>query len=247
MSDTSFAATSTTDVLAAWFTNCIAVPNESRAVVVGGARIHYLVWGAGDASKPVLLLVHGMLGHAHWWDTVAPYFADEYKVLAIDLSGMGDSGWRETYDGDTFTNDLAGLIEHESTAPVTIFGHSFGGSRALLACATRPELFHHAVIIDSAAWMTGEDLPGPSMTRGARIYPDRDSALARFRLAPEQPVCTPLLRAHLAAHSLRRVEEGWTWKFDLRVTGAHGAARGALHGLHDRHRRAHHLFQSGGG
>ena len=162
-----------------------------------------------------------MRGHAHWWDLIAPYFADRYQVLAIDLSGMGDSARRALYDNDTFTRDIVGVIERESTEPVAIFGHSFGGGRTLAACAARPDLFRQAVIIDSPVWLIGETLPRSLPARPSnRIYPDRQSALARFRLEPEQPVGSEVLRSHVAEHSLHAVSGGWTWKFDPHIVNA---------------------------
>ena len=204
----------------AWCRSVLAKQGESRFVDVAGGRIHYLAWERANTRQPVLMLVHGMRGHAHWWDIIAPYFADDYKVLAIDLSGMGDSTRREVYDNDTFTRDIAGVIEQESSTPITIFGHSFGGGRTVLACATRPDLFRHAVVIDSPVWMMSDDRPLFRRKLGGRIYPDRESALARFRLEPEQPVSTQALRKHIAEHSLQATPDGWSWKFDLQLANA---------------------------
>ena len=36
----------------------------------------------------------------------------------------------------------------------------------------------------------------------------------RFRTLPPQDVVLPYVREHVARGSLRRVEGGWTWKFD---------------------------------
>src|SRR2546423_1912983 len=58
----------------AWFARAVAAPFEDCFVEVDGARIHYLRWG--QAGKPGLLLVHGGFAHAHWWDFIAPLFAD---------------------------------------------------------------------------------------------------------------------------------------------------------------------------
>ena len=214
----------------AWCRSVLAKQGESRFVEVAGGRVHYLAWERANTAQPVLLLVHGMRGHAHWWDIIAPYFVDEYKVLAIDLSGMGDSARREVYDNDTFTHDIAGVIEQESSTPVTIFGHSFGGGRTVLACAARPDLFQHAVVIDSPVWMLGDDRPLFRRQLGGRIYADRESALARFRLEPEQPVSTQVLRAHIAEHSLHAVSGGWTWKFDPQLASARTLADPATFG-----------------
>jgi pimeloyl-ACP methyl ester carboxylesterase len=203
-----------------WLGQTLQQTGVSRFIEVQGARIHYLVRGGDDASKPALLLVHGFRGHAHWWDTIAPWFADHYRVITPDFSGMGDSGHRPFYEGcgAVFAHDLIGVVERESRGPVVAIGHSYGGSRVLQACALRPELFSRAVILDTYVHLRGEDLPA-ERTGPRRIYPEITLAVERFRLLPEQPALRPELRDHLARHSLREVEGGWAWKFDPNLPG----------------------------
>src|SRR5262249_32951893 len=83
-----------------WFARITAVAPEDCFVEVEGTPIHYLRWG--ERKRPGLLLVHGNAAHAYWWSFIAPFLARDYNVAAMDLSGMGDSGWRETYSMETF-------------------------------------------------------------------------------------------------------------------------------------------------
>src|SRR5438876_12119464 len=62
-----------------------------RFVTVNGLRLHYLEWGA--ATKPAMILLHGIAKHAHTFDHIAADFARDYHVLAVDMRGHGDSGW----------------------------------------------------------------------------------------------------------------------------------------------------------
>ena len=55
----------------------LARPGTSHYVEAAGVRLHYLEW-AGPPGAPVLLLLHGYLAHAHWWDFVAPWLATEH-------------------------------------------------------------------------------------------------------------------------------------------------------------------------
>jgi pimeloyl-ACP methyl ester carboxylesterase len=36
--------------------------------------MHYLEW-QGPPVAPVVVVLHGFLAHAHWWDFVAPWLA----------------------------------------------------------------------------------------------------------------------------------------------------------------------------
>ena len=192
----------------------------SRANVIAPegeqGRLHYLSWeDAGDGGKPTLLLIHGFRAHAHWWDMVAPFFTERFRVIALDLSGMGDSDHRDHYSQHCHADDIIRLVEHLDAAPVTAVGHSFGGGRLLLAAARRPELFRHAVIVDTHQQFADMVIPAdPIGHTKPRFYPRLEMALDRFRLSPEQPEALPFLVDHIARHSLRPVDDGWTWKFD---------------------------------
>ncbi len=55
-----------------------------------GIAFHYLEWG--DPSSPPMVLLHGLTGHAHIWDHMAPRLAERFHVFALDQRGHGDSG-----------------------------------------------------------------------------------------------------------------------------------------------------------
>nr|PZN69363.1 MAG: hypothetical protein DIU62_02650 [Pseudomonadota bacterium] len=65
-------------------------PGASRFVEAAGIRMHYLEW-PGPAGAPTLLLLHGYLAHAHWWDFVAPWLARSLPGIAAGYGGMGVS------------------------------------------------------------------------------------------------------------------------------------------------------------
>tara|TARA_R110002110_G_scaffold84618_4_gene219876 strand:- start:8651 stop:9634 length:984 start_codon:yes stop_codon:yes gene_type:complete len=205
-----------------WFLRAVAIEPESRSVEVAGARIHYLRWG--DPSKPGLLLVHGNGAHARWWSFVAPFLAREYSVAAIDISGMGDSGWREEYTLEVFSQEQIAVCEDAGffagEEPPIIVGHSFGGFITILTGALYGDRLAGTIIVDSP--VNPPDRPGgpPNrVMRPHRIYPSLEEAMGRFRLAPPQPCENLYILDYIARHSLKEVVtpeggEGWTWKFD---------------------------------
>src|SRR5476651_2293156 len=83
-----------------WFTKAIAQEPERSMVPVDGANIELLTWG--QRGKPGLILIHGNSAHADWWSFIAPYLAQDYRVAAISLSGMGASDWRDSYSFEVF-------------------------------------------------------------------------------------------------------------------------------------------------
>lgn len=201
-----------------WFFAAIERPMRSCFAAVNDTRLHYLEWGEQTADAPTLIFVHGFRASAHWWDAVAPFFADDYRVIVPDLTGMGDSAHRREYPADIYAKDLIALIEQQCRGPVTVIGHSFGGARTLQACASRPDLFEHAIIIDSVILFEDEHRHRGPTVRGEKIYPDLVTAVSRFRLTPTQPDVLPEIVQHIARHSVREVPGGWAWKFDWNIT-----------------------------
>ncbi len=201
----------------AWFEQAVAVAPEVAYVEAAGARIRYLRWG--QRNRPGLLLVHGNAAHAEWWSFIAPFLASDYNVAALDLSGMGDSAHRPHYSMELFVEEelavakAAGMFDHEE--PPVIVAHSFGGFVTMLTGALYGDKLAGTVIVDSP--VNPPDRPGGPPHRELRphrVYPTLEQALARFRLAPEQPCENDYIVDYVARRSLKQVDGGWTWKFD---------------------------------
>lgn len=205
-----------------WFTRAIATEPEVRSIEVEGARVEYLRWG--DVTKPGLLLVHGNGAHARWWSFIAPLLAHEYCVAAINISGMGDSGWRENYSLEIFAEEQMAVCEDagffRQEEPPIIVGHSFGGFITILTGALYGDRLAGTVIVDSPVNPPERPFGRPSReVRAHRIYPTIEEAMARFRLAPPQPSENKYIVDYIARHSLKKIstvdgETGWAWKFD---------------------------------
>ncbi|MGR8920466.1 MAG: alpha/beta fold hydrolase [Gammaproteobacteria bacterium] len=206
----------------AWFDAALAHPFGSRFVVVDGCPIHYLLFDA-DAPRRGLLLVHGGGAHASWWRFIAPLLTRDYRVAALDLSGMGDSGHRDEYSAAQRAAEMRAVIQDAGLGPAPfVVGHSFGGYMTMRFGADYGEEIGGAVIVDSPI-RRPDDPEGNTPRRAlsfARHYPDFDTALARFRLMPPQPCANDYLVEFIARHSLVQTESGWTWKFDVRAMGS---------------------------
>ncbi|MDX3906733.1 MAG: alpha/beta hydrolase [Pigmentiphaga sp.] len=200
----------------AWVERAWARRGEPHFAEAGGVPLHYLAWRLEHRERPGLLFVHGYRAHAHYWDAIAPYFADSHRVVAMDLAGMGDSGHRAQYGAYGFAADIAAVIAHAGLGPAVVVGHSFGGARALRAALEFPDLIKHVVAVDSICRFADSPSSKQAPPRRPRLepYPDYASARARYRLAPGQPCDHPYLVDYIARHSLREQDGGWLWKFD---------------------------------
>ena len=57
-------------------------------------RIRYREWGTSDKAK-VVVCVHGLSRNCQDFDDLAAALASNWRVLAIDMPGRGDSDWLE--------------------------------------------------------------------------------------------------------------------------------------------------------
>lgn len=212
-----------------WFVRALEVPREEGFVDVEGVAMHYLAWG-DPAGKP-LLMTHGFLSHARCFAFIAPFLAQDYRIVAYDLSGMGDSGVRTSCDLRGRGLEMIGVAEalglSDGPDKPIVVAHSFGSAVALAALAEAPEAFAGTVICDlmvlrpamlEAFWVGRHTSPGSGdPDRPHRRYPDYASARPRYVLSPPQQVGEPFLMEYMAYHALRRDGDGWVWKFSPEV------------------------------
>lgn len=214
-----------------WFNDALAAPSEEGEVQVRGARIRYSAWGKTGGRG--LLFVHGGRAHRNWWRPFAPFFAGARRVAALDLSGMGDSDWREQYSLDALVDELFAVVESAGLdrgggRPIFV-GHSFGGWVTLAAVEREGDRLGGAVVVDSPLGVPDPD-EGYTVAKAAktnksrgpttlRVYPTLEEPVARFRFLPNQPAEHLYMVDYIAREGLRRAPldgggEGWTWKFD---------------------------------
>jgi pimeloyl-ACP methyl ester carboxylesterase len=206
-----------------WFTDAVATVPEEGEGEVAGAAIRWLAWGrVGD---PVLVLVHGGAAHARWWSHLGPLLAAEHRVVALDLSGHGDSGWRGTYRPELWAEEVLAVAERERggcPARPVVVGHSMGGFVTIVVAARHGTALEGAIVLDAPVRRPDPESEeagrrGPNMFRAPKTYPDLDTAVRHFHLVPPQPRSNPWLLDHVARHSLRHTGTGWTWKFDKQM------------------------------
>ena len=199
-----------------WFWQAVETEAAEHRVEVEECDVVYRLWEGAAAATP-MLLIHGMNAHSRWWDFIAPQLADEYRVAAMDLTGMGDSDYRYSYDAETYAAEIAAVCDAAGFGEdVVVVGHSFGGMMAAKAANLLPSRFGSLVLVDSGIRRPDEPVPDRPLMGGgrAKTYPDRQTAEARFRLFPPQPCDNDYIIAYIAKQSLLRVDGGWAWKFD---------------------------------
>ncbi|MEG9226609.1 alpha/beta fold hydrolase [Aeromicrobium sp. Sec7.5] len=83
---------------------------------------------SGGDGRPVVLIHGWPLSGASWSEQVPALTAAGYRVITYDRRGFGESDKPDGgYDYDTFSEDLAGVLDHLDVADATLVGFSMGG------------------------------------------------------------------------------------------------------------------------
>jgi len=200
-----------------WFFAAVETPSEEHRVEVDDCDVVYQLWNQAPADARPVLLIHGMNAHSHWWDFIAPQLLPDYRCAAMNLTGMGDSDYRYEYNGTTYAEEIRAVCDDAGFGnDVIVVAHSFGGYMAVKAANLFPERFGGLILVDSGIRHPDEPVPDrPAMGGRAKAYPDRETALLRFRLQPPQSCENAYILEYIARHSLVPVDGGgWAWKFD---------------------------------
>ena len=167
--------------------NLPAADWTSKFVEANGIRHHYLEWG--DASKPALLMLHAT-GLCAWsWKPVARELAQDYRVLAFDQRGHGDTdrsdrGYRFEFVGD----DLAAIVEKLDLERPRVIGHLSGRLAAILAANLIPDRLGPVVLVETRVSNDAATVPTQDLnlcaerTRMKRaVWESREAMFAAYR------------------------------------------------------------------
>jgi len=102
-------------------------------------RFRYLEWGH-DHTETILFL-HGFNQTSFSWDEVAQLAKNEFRLIAFDMRGHGDS-MRDPngdYSLETMVIDIFQLVENLQINKFHLCGLSMGAAVSLLFAATYPE------------------------------------------------------------------------------------------------------------
>jgi pimeloyl-ACP methyl ester carboxylesterase len=185
-----------------------------------GLRLHYLDYGT--AGYAPMLCVHGGAAHAHWFDFVAGDLSTNFRVLALDQRGHGDSEWADPpdYSYARYAADLDEAVTRLDLRDFVLIGHSMGGMVSLVYAATHPGRVGKLVVADTTMYMAEERISAMHQ-RGRRegsVYASREDFVARYRLLPAGSTAMPEVINHLAENGGRQAADGsWRHKFDRNV------------------------------
>ena len=110
-------------------------PAAGHYLTVRGVRLYYEEYGTG----PPLLLLHGNGGSISSFAKTIPYFAQHYRVIALDSRAHGRSVDRgDSLSFEQMADDCAALLARLRLDSANVLGWSDGGITALLLGLRHP-------------------------------------------------------------------------------------------------------------
>jgi pimeloyl-ACP methyl ester carboxylesterase len=199
--------------------NVFAQTPQDRFVNVNGLRLHFLDWGS-EGKQPMILL-HGIGRVAHTFDHLAGHFSKDYRVIAVDMRGHGDSGWSSegAYLVEDYVKDIEGLAAQVGLKNIVIWGNSTGGRVAQVFAGMHPELVAGVISED-----VGPERPREIADSGTnrmrqedeRGWASEDELLAQLKSSNAR-TNPAVLEAYVKFGSKRRPDGRVIWKRDPKI------------------------------
>ncbi len=116
-------------------------------ITTNGVKLHYVTQGEGT----LMLMLHGFPEFWYSWRHQIPEFAQDFRVVAIDLRGYNDSdkpAEQSAYVMDEFIKDIEGVIKGLGYEKCVLVGHDWGGAIAWNFAYDHPEMIERLIILN---------------------------------------------------------------------------------------------------
>jgi pimeloyl-ACP methyl ester carboxylesterase len=139
---------------------------------VTGIQLNVRDQGRGE---PALLFLHYWGGSSRTWDLVIERLKTDFRCVAYDQRGWGESDKPETgYSMQDLANDAEALIKSLGLTHYVLIGHSMGGKAAQLLASQRPAGLE-ALILVAPAPPTPIILTEAERTQRIQAYQQREA------------------------------------------------------------------------
>ncbi|WP_276256323.1 alpha/beta fold hydrolase [Halomontanus rarus] len=141
-----------------------------------------------DGDGEPVLFCHGIPTSSFLWREVAPPLSDDYRLIAPDMVGYGNSAMRGGFDRSIRAQEevIDGLVDELDLETVSFVGHDLGGGVGLRYAAHNPDtvdnlVLSNAVSYDSWPIETIVDLGLPSTIEEMSVDDVRELLEGLFR------------------------------------------------------------------
>lgn len=154
------------------------------AEIATGVRLATREW---PGKGPAIVCIHGLTASHTCWESMADILAPDYRVIAYDLRGRGDSDKPpKGYSVPIHSEDLAALLDHYGLKSVILFGHSLGANIGVYFASRYPQRVKKLVLVDGGIDVRAEifDSLGPAVNRLGIEFPSLPMFLEMLQSLP---------------------------------------------------------------
>lgn len=151
-----------------------------------GLRLHYRDYD-GPRDKPPILCIPGLTRNVRDFEPVAERYAGDWRVIAVDLRGRGDSESDpdpNRYTPHYYVADILKLLDQLGIADAVLMGTSLGGICTMLLAFTDADRIAGAMLndigpeidqvgLDRIGSYVGRQVTFTSWEEAARVLADR--------------------------------------------------------------------------
>ncbi len=105
---------------------------------------------AGDEGEPIVFL-HGIGGDAESWRLQLDSFSGEFRAIAWDMPGYGDTAPLETMTFPSLVDAVSALFDRLSIERAHLVGHSLGGMIAQAFALARPDRLRSLTLVATSS------------------------------------------------------------------------------------------------
>ena len=124
-------------------TNCW----KDHFIETNGIKLHYVSQGKGK----LMLMLHGFPEFWYSWRHQIPEFADNYRVVAVDLRGYNNSDKPqelEAYKMSELIADVRGVIDGLGYNDCVLVAHDWGGAIAWSFADAYPKMVEKLIVLN---------------------------------------------------------------------------------------------------
>ena len=172
-------------------------------IEIDGTSVNYVDIGEQGKDRP-MVFVHGLSGQWQNWLENIPRFAQERRVVALDLPGHGMTEMpREKISIELYGNFVADLCRRLDLAPAVLIGNSMGGFVAAEVAIRAPEIVERLMLLSSAG-VSQIDIAKRPVMAGAKVAGFLATAnVAQKRWVARRPVLRHWVMSLIVRHPSR--------------------------------------------
>ena len=171
----------------------------------------------GNSDAPNLIILHGLLGSADNWQTLAKRYSENFQVHLVDARNHGRSPKNQIHTYPEMSQDLLEYMDKNEIQKASLIGHSMGGKTAMTFAEDHPERVTKLIIADIAprAYLPHHDHIFEALQK---TFPEQATSREHVLEALTSRLGNENVLIPFLMKSLRREKSGgYAWRFNVEV------------------------------